>query len=212
MMSNRTHEIFIGAVFVDPTEKRLIELITLIQIFSSSHLHQSIRYQVSSEYCCSISRNKLFMRRDTSLNHLDTHDIQSCVDYILNHDHNIIEESFYQMDVTGLRKEIYYLYQEEKNESKFVTRVTSEVLGNIEMLLSKLNFENELLTKRRSVVVSIETAEKVVVNIIKGYNEDGTHVMKIELINSVVDGIHGHESYSKLKSVAEQLANYINLT
>lgn len=191
-----------GGVVVDPTEKRLIELITLIQIFSSSHLHQSIRYQVSSEYCCSISRNKLFMRRDTSLNHLETHDIQSCVDYILNHDHNIIKESFHQT----------YLYQEEKNnESKFVSRVTSEVKGNIEMLLNKLNFENEQLTKR-SVVVSIETAEKVVVNIIKGYNEDGTHVMKIELIHAVVDGIHGHESYAKLKSVAEQLANYINLT
>lgn len=188
-------------VVVDPTEKRLIELITLIQIFSASHLHQSILYQVSSEYCCSISRNKLFMRRDTSLNHLDTHDIQSCVDYILNHDHNIIEESSHQ-----------YLYQEEKNESKFITRVTSEVKGNIEMLLSKLNFENEKVTKRRSIVVSIETAEKVVVNITKGYNEDGTHVMKIELIIAVVDGIHGHESYAKLKSVAEQLANYINLT
>ena len=79
------------------------------------------------------------------------------------------------------------------------------------MILSKLSFEKEDDSSRFSVVFRIETTEKVIVNIMKVYNKDGSFSMRIELIRAVVDGINGQESFEKLKSFAALLSDWIKL-
>ena len=124
----------------------------------------------------------------------------SYIDYILQHD---------------LKSEVEYgaimLYQEERNkDTKFCSRVTSVVDGGTSLLLMKMNFdkarENEI-----SIVMRIETAERIIINFIKAYNNDGTFQLKLEFVLAVVDGLNGQESHDKLRAVANLFSKYIKI-
>ena len=183
----------------------LLELLASLSVLSSSNMHTSIHHTIDYCCCCSISRNKLFIRKQHTIA-IAINDITSCAAYITNHNHTTSDDD-------DVNRGTVYLYQEEKNkDSRFCSRVCSTVDGNIDMILSKLSFEEEKNDDGRfSVVLRIETAEKVIVNLMKVYNKDGSFTMRIELIRAVVDGINGQESLEKLKHFVTLLGDWIKL-
>jgi len=179
----------------------------MLSILSSSSLHTSVHHTLDYSSCCSLSRNKLFIRKEANISTtIDSpRDLKACAAYITNYNYTTSDDD-------GVNQGTVYLYQEETNrDSRFCTRVCSTVDGNIDMILSKLSFEKEDDSCRFSVVLRIETTEKVIVNIMKVYNKDGSFSMRIELIRAVVDGINGQESFDRLKSFAALLSDRIKL-
>ena len=60
-------------------------------------------------------------------------------------------------------------------------------------------------------MIRIETAEKVIINVMKVYAKDGTFQFKLEFILAVVDGLNGHESHEKLRTASSLLSKYIKM-
>lgn len=96
-----------------------------------------------------------------------------------------------------------FLLQEENNkDTKFSSRLTSTVEGNVSMIMNKMNFVKSTdKEKEAALVLRIETLERVIVNIMKVFNDDGSHLYKIELVYGVNAG-NSQQSHEKVKSFA----------
>ena len=197
-MATRSHEIFSSSKLAN--NEQLLELLYRVSTLSSPHLNRSFHYQIDTSHICSISKNKLYERSETiSLNVAD--DVLAYYNYILQSNIEAISQIF--NDSNNART---FLLQEENNkDTKFCSRITSVVEGNVSMMLSKMNFVKSS-EKEVSLVLRIETAEKVTLNIMKVFNDNGSYHYKIELAYAV-DGINSQQSQEKLK----MLANWIKV-
>jgi hypothetical protein len=205
---NRTNEVFMIGRIIDTSRDNLVALVTEISNLSADHLNKTLMSQVDTFYTCSISKNKLHLRRQADITittepTVVSSDIPSqYIDYkLLQHELNKIE---------GLGT--LQVYAEERNQdTKFCSRVSSAADGTLELLLKKrMNFEKSTENEVR-IVIRIETAEKVIINVMKVYAKDGTFQFKLEFILAVVDGLNGHESHEKLRTASSLLSKYIKM-
>ena len=196
-MATRSHEVFSSIKLAN--NEQLLELLYRVSTLSSPHLHRSLHYQIDTSHI-SISKNKLYERSETiSLNVAD--DVLAYYNYILQSNIEAISQIF--NDSNNIRT---FLLQEENNkDTKFCSRITSVVEGNVSMMLSKMNFVKSS-EKEVSLVLRIETAEKVTLNIMKVFNDKNSYIYKVELAYAV-DGINSQQSHEKLK----MLANWIKV-
>lgn len=204
-MSTRYHELLHRSTLAGEEQQEggdtVLDLIYRASTLSAPHLHRSMHFQLDTSHICSSSKNKLYQRTESNALRV-ADDSSAYYDYFLQN--NIEAMNSMLSDTSNTRT---FLLQEEHNkDTKFISRLTSIVEGNVMMMLNKMNFVKSS-EKEASLVLRVETAEKVIINIMKVFNDDGSHVFKVELVYGIIDGINSQQSNEKIKN----LINWIKI-